>query len=405
MDYLFNPGKIGTLTIKNRMIRTASHEGLAEKNGAPTDEQFQFYKGFIDGGIGLIITGYAGICQQGKSVLRHMNMINKDDLILAHKKLTNQVHKIGGKIVLQIAHCGRQTWSKDTGVPPTVAPSAIACGFYKEKPKELTEEEIQTIIKQFAEAAKRAQKAGYDGVQVHGAHGYLLSTFLSGYSNRRKDKWGGSRENKFRIVGEILKAVKKAVGKDYPVLLKINSYEKARKGIRPLECVEFAKMTEDTGCCDGIEVSAGTNECGFVMTRGGVPGKIITKYMRPFSEMNPIAKLFINYLIAPMTQLMEPKFKEGYNLETSALIKKKVSIPVITVGGMRSKNFMEAAIREGKTDFVSMARPLILEPDLANKFKKGQSNIANCNNCNACSLAVDSVRINCYNKKLNPNII
>jgi 2,4-dienoyl-CoA reductase-like NADH-dependent reductase (Old Yellow Enzyme family) len=401
MAGLFSPGKIGSLELKNRMIRTASHEGLADERGAPTDRQFQFYKGFVEGGIGLVITGYAGIMQNGKSALYHMNMIHLDDLVPAHKTLVDKVHEIGGKIVLQIAHCGRQTLSKETGEPPLVAPSSIPCGFYKEMPKELTESEIFQIIGSFASAAKRAKDAGYDGVQIHGAHGYLLSTFLSRHANKRIDRWGGSIENRFRMVGETLRAVRQAVGKEYPVLIKLNSYERAKDGIKPHECLYFARLVEKTGCCDAIEISGGTNEGGFVMARGAFPTEGILKYLRPYCEMNTLFKLGIRVFVAPIVGLFQPKFTHGYNLDAAAMVKKAVSLPIITVGGMRDKRLMEDSIKEGKTDFVSMARPLLLEPDLANKFKNGESDVAQCDNCNICVIAADTVPIRCHKDEFN----
>ncbi len=395
MSILFSEGEIGSMKLPNRMIRTASHEGLADARGRPTDRQFEFYRRFIEGGIGLVITGYAGITQAGKSALRHMTMIDADELIPSHQRLVGKVHRIGGRIVLQIAHCGRQTWSSETGFP-LMAPSPIPCGFYRETPREMTEEDIRDVIENFAKAAKRAREAGYDGVQIHGAHGYLLSTFLSRHANKRKDRWGGSMENRFRIVGETLKAVREAVGKDYPVLIKLNTFEKAPDGIKADECVGFSRMVEETGCCDAIELSCGTNEGGFVMARGEFPTGAIFKYMRPYCRYNPPVRFILKTCVVPFLKLREIPFSEGYNLETAAKVKRKVSLPVITVGGMRSKGFMTAAIESKKTDFVSMARPLIREPDLPNKFRTGLSERALCDNCNKCVVAVDTMPIGCY---------
>jgi 2,4-dienoyl-CoA reductase-like NADH-dependent reductase (Old Yellow Enzyme family) len=385
------------MELLNRMIRSASHEGLADERGRPTDEQFEFYKGFIEGGIGLVITGYAGIMQSGKSALFHMTMIDSDELIQSHQRLTDRIHQIGGKIVLQIAHCGRQTWSSETG-EPLIAPSPISCGFYREAPMEMTEEDIQTVIENFAQSARRAKESGYDGVQIHGAHGYLLFSFLSSHSNKRKDRWGGSIENRFRIVGETLKAVREACGKDYPVLIKMNTYENTPLGVKEKECIQFAKMVEETGCCDAIEFSCGTNEGGFIMARGGFPTSAIFRYLRPYCKYHPIVKFLMKTFIIPFIKMKQPSFFEGYNLETAAKAKQAVSLPVITVGGMRSKEFMEEAIEAKKTDFISMARPLLREPDLANKFKAGISEKALCNNCNKCVVASDTRPIRCYKK-------
>ncbi len=379
------------------MIRTASHEGLCDRLGRPTQAQYDFYRGFVEGGVGLIITGYAGIMQSGMSALYHMNMIDSEELVESHRKLVERIHALGGKIVLQIAHCGRQTWSSETG-EVLRAPSAVPCGFYGDMPKAMDEGEIEEVVESFAIGAMRVKEAGYDGVQIHGAHGYLLSTFLSRHANRRTDRWGGSLENRFRIVGEVLRAVRRAVGPDYPVLLKLNTYEKANKGTTPDECVETARMVDATECCDAVELSCGTNADGFVMARGKFPSKAIFSYMRPYCHYPSIVKSFMKALVVPVVSLMQPSFKEGYNLETAEKVRRAISLPVITVGGMRSKSFMEEAIGSGKTDFVSMARPLILEPDLPNKFKAGISEIALCDNCNKCVVSADTRHIQCYKR-------
>jgi 2,4-dienoyl-CoA reductase-like NADH-dependent reductase (Old Yellow Enzyme family) len=396
MSILFTKANIGTMELPNRIIKSAFHEGLADDKGRPTDKQFEFYKKFVEGGVGLVITGYAGISQAGKSALYQMTMIDSDNLIAYHKKMVDQIHKIGGKIVLQIAHCGRQTLSSETG-QPLQAPSAIPCGFYREKPKEMTEENICTVISDFVKAARRAKESGYDGVQIHGAHGYLLSTFLSRHSNKRKDRWGGSLENRFRIVGEVLNVVRENVGDSYPILIKLNTYECAHKGTKPEDCIQISKMVEETGCCDAIELSCGTTEGGFTMARGKFPTDALFRYMRPFCNYNPALKFLMKSFVVPFIKLTQPTFSEGYNLNTSARVK-KISLPIITVGGMRSKRFMEESIEMDKTDFISMARPLIREPDLANKFRDGISEMASCINCNKCVVASDTNSIRCYSK-------
>ena len=397
MSVLFSEAKIGSLALANRLIRTASHEGLADARGRPTAEQFAFYKGFVEGGVGLVITGYAGISQTGKSALHHMTMIDSDELIPSHRKLVERIHAIGGKIVLQIAHCGRQTWSAQTG-RPLLAPSAIPCGFYRERPREMTPEDIAAVVDEFGHAARRALEAGYDGVQIHGAHGYLLSTFLSLHANKREDQWGGSQENRFRIVDRTLKKVKEAVGRDYPVLIKLNTYERAARGIKADDCIAYAQMAAETGCCDAVELSCGTNEGGFVMARGEFPTDAIFKFMRPYCNYPVLIKFFMKTFIVPFIKLNQPAFHEGYNLDTAARVKEKISLPIITVGGMRSKTMMENAIQSNRTDFVSMARPLIMEPDLPNQFKRGESQAARCDNCNQCVVAADTQPIRCYRR-------
>ena len=396
MADLFSAGHIGPLETRNRMIRTASHEGLADRRGAPTERQCKFYEQFVEGGIGLVITGYAGIMQNGKSALYHMTMIDSDELIPAHKAMVDKLHRRGGKIALQIAHCGRQTLSSATGEHAIVAPSPVPDGFYRETPRELVDEEIREIIENFSRAAGRAKRAGYDAVEVHTAHGYLLSSFLSRHTNKRTDRWGGSAENRYRIVAETLRAVRSAVGKDYPVIIKLNCHESARDGINEDECVETAQMVQETACCDAIEISAGTNEDPFIMARGALPTEGILKYLRPYCTMSNLSKFFVRNFAAPVKSLMQPPFREGYNLDSAARVKKAVSLPVITVGGMRSKRFMDGAVREDRTDFVSLARPLLAEPDLANKFLRGESEVSVCDNCNICLVAADTAPIRCH---------
>jgi 2,4-dienoyl-CoA reductase-like NADH-dependent reductase (Old Yellow Enzyme family) len=399
MSQLFSPGRIGALEIANRLIRTASHEGLADERGAPTDAQFEFYRGFVEGGIGLLITGYAAVSPAGKSALYHMNRIDSDDLLPAHQAMVSRIHGTGGRIVLQIAHCGRQTWSSETRLP-LQAPSALACGFYGETPRALTAPELEQVVAAFAQAARRAQAAGYDGVQIHAAHGYLLQSFLARRSNRREDGYGGSLENRFRIVGEILAAVRAAVGKDYPVLIKLNTEDRQWRGITPDECVATARLVEASGCCDAIELSCGTTEGGFVMARGGVPADTLLAYTRPYCHMPPILRGLTRHVVCPVARLVMPIFTEGYNLATARRVKAAVKLPVITVGGMRSLAFMEAAVSHGATDFCAMARPLILEPDLPKRFREGRAARALCSNCNMCLLAADTQPIRCHNQEL-----
>jgi 2,4-dienoyl-CoA reductase-like NADH-dependent reductase (Old Yellow Enzyme family) len=184
------------------------------------------------------------------------------------------------------------------------------------------------------------------------------------------------------------------------VLIKLNTYERATLGTKPEDCVEFARMVQGTECCDAIELSCGTNEGGFIMARGKFPTDALLKYMRPYCEYNSAIKFLLRHVVVPFIKLKQPLFCEGYNLETAAKVKQAVSLPIITVGGMRSRQFLNDAIEKKMTDFVSMARPLILEPDLPNKFQAGTSDIALCDNCNKCVVAVDTRSIQCYNLDL-----
>lgn len=395
---LFTPGAIGRLELPNRLIRSATHEGMADEAGRPTEAQAALYEELARGGVGLIITGYVGVHASGKSALHRMAMIDSDALVPAHRRLVERVHAAGGRIALQLAHCGRQTWSGVTG-QPLLAPSAVACSVTRERPRAMSEADIAMVVQAFDEAARRAREAGYDAVQVHAAHGYLLSSFLSRRTNRRRDAYGGTPEKRFRVVAEVLRAVRDAVGPEIPVLIKLNTLERARAGIRPAECVRYAEMVEATGCCDAIELSGGTNEEAFVMSRGDFPAATILRSLQPYCDYPPAVKAILRRVAFPAIRRLQPPFSEGYNLQTAAAVKAAVGLPVITVGGMRSGRFIEDAIASGKTDFVSLARPLVREPNLPARLREDPAAIALCRSCNLCLVRAGAGPLRCYQRK------
>jgi 2,4-dienoyl-CoA reductase-like NADH-dependent reductase (Old Yellow Enzyme family) len=237
-----------------------------------------------------------------------------------------------------------------------MAPSEIKNGHSAVVPREMTEQEILEVIEAFTKAAIRAKKAGFDGVQLHCAHGFLLSNFISPYTNRRTDRWGGSVENRARIVTEIVRCIKEQTEADFPVLVKMNATDgfqpgthKADMGIEISQVVETAKLLEKAGVC-AVEVSGGISEAGGVTIR---------------------------------TAINSPA-KEAYFKEYSKAIKKAVNIPVILVGGVRSLSVMEYLLENGFADMVSMSRSFICEPDLVLKLKSGEAKKAKCVSCNLC---------------------
>ncbi len=249
---------------------------------------------------------------------------------------------------MQLSHAGRQTKEKICGGQP-LAPSAVYEPIYKVWPREMSEAEIEEVIQAFVQGARRAREAGFDGVQLHCAHGYLLSSFLSPYTNRRQDKWGGSLNNRGRIIQEILRQIKSSVGPDFPVIAKLNSTDYLPGGLEIDEAREVARLLAADGM-DGLEVSGGSAESG----RGSMwPG-------------------------------LRNKEEEGYFVPAAALIKGAISIPVIGLGGLRSLEVMEEMVATGKADMISMSRPFIREPDLIAKFERGQTSAASCISCNKC---------------------
>jgi 2,4-dienoyl-CoA reductase-like NADH-dependent reductase (Old Yellow Enzyme family) len=393
---VFEQSSLAGIKLKNRIIRSATHEGMADHRGFPTQKLRKLYVDLAKGDVGAIITGYAGIQQDGKSSLFAMSMIDSDECIPAYKGIVDAVHEYDTPIIMQIAHCGRQTRSQITGMP-TVAPSALRDKFFKEDVSvELSEDAINEIIHNFVAAIVRAQKAGFDGVQLHLAHGYLLSEFLSPYSNRRQDSWGGSTENRFRIVSEIFREAKAKVG-DYPILVKLNAYDGRKNGMRTEEAIKMSRLLEKSGCA-AIEVSCGVIEDGLFMMRGEkLPVDASMSYMFKYKSLPGFAKTFAKPLINMFMKQPKPIYK--YNLDAAIQIKNNLSIPVIVVGGINDLNDIKDII-ENDTDYVSMCRPFIIEPNIVRKFKQGVQTRSKCIMCNNCTIIAEEKPLKCYHGKL-----
>ena len=394
---VFCSATIAGIRLQNRLIRSATHESMAESSGAPSAAHEALYTALAKGGAGAVITGYAGVQQDGRTNYPGMLMMNDDSLILPYRQLTDAVHRYRTPIILQLAHCGRQTRSAVTGMK-TVAPSALKDRiFNEERPHELGEGEIEAIISNFVFAARRAVMAGFDGIQLHLAHGYLLAQFLSGYTNRRRDRWGGSTENKFRIVAEILRRIRQEQG-NFPVLAKINGFDQRPGGMRADEAVNIARLLEASGC-SAIEVSSGTIEEGLSIMRGvKLPVEPLLACNFRFKSMPvPLKKV-----LAPLLPLAMPipKILQNYNLEVAKVIKKAVTIPVIAVGGIHTLEDISAALGSDAADFVSMSRPFIIERDIVHKLQEGRQTASRCIMCNYCAIMIEEGPLRCWYGKL-----
>ena len=395
---VFEKTEISGIILKNRIIRSATHDGLADENGAPTDKLIRKYELLAKNEVGCIITGYAGVSENGMSPYPAMLKIHKDELIDSYKKLTDAVHKYDTPIILQLAHCGRQTSSKVIGAQKQ-APVAMRHLFYPDKAQRLNENGIYDIIYDFVNAAKRAEKAGFDGVQLHAGHGYLLHDFLSTYGNRRDDKWGGSTENRCRIVEIIIKLIKEKTS--LPVWIKLSAEDNRKNGMTIEESVKICKILEKAGC-DAIEVSCGTVEDGMNTMRSKVmPMEAVFEYRepcasfpKPLKQISLVAANLVNPLIK------QPSPLENFNIYNASVIKENVSLPVIVVGGIHRLDDMETIIETGKADCVSMCRPFICEPNLAKKLKDGIQSEAKCVMCNYCGLVIEKGETKCLMGKI-----
>jgi 2,4-dienoyl-CoA reductase-like NADH-dependent reductase (Old Yellow Enzyme family) len=269
MSKLFTSKKIGSVILPNRFVNSATYECMAGENGEVGDELVKRYARLAKGGVGLAITGLMYVYPSGRGY-RHQMGIHDDAMVKGLKKLTDGVHKEGGRIAFQLAHCGRQTTKDMAGGTPLAPSSRGRDPVNFVKPREMTEGDIMKTVKAFGAAAQRAVEAGADGVQLHGAHGYLISEFLSPFFNIRTDEWGGSDENRFRFLREIVQEIKSGVPDGFPVLVKLNSNDYTPKeGVTPSLAAQYAEWLTQLGV-DGIEVSCGTSIYSYMnMCRGG----------------------------------------------------------------------------------------------------------------------------------------
>ena len=395
MALLFEKTRIKGMEFKNRVVRSATFEGMSDENGFPTKSLFKLYERLAKGGVGLIITGMAFVARDGISFFKGMQGIDSEEHIPTYRELVKHVHRNGSKIAMQIAHCGRQTTYEAIGTQP-IAPSSVKDKAFSVTPREMTEKDIERIIEAFAQASRRVKESGFDAVQIHGAHGYLINQFLCPHTNRRKDQWGGSIDNRMRIVIEIYNRCRKQVGDDFPILIKINGYDTMKGGLRLEESVEMARLMCEMGF-DGIEVSCGIGEDNFSMLRGDFPFEAILEDWDIYKRKNPIFRSFMRLF---RRKIINPEpFSEAYNLESAKTIKSKVDIPVFLVGGLINPGTMEEIIENGHADFISLCRALIADPQFPEKIRNGSQEPSRCIHCNLCVGYLTKRPLHCYHGK------
>ncbi|ANO34786.1 oxidoreductase [Vibrio breoganii] len=349
MSILFSPAQIGNMTLKNRFIRSATWENMATEEGYMTEKLYDIYEELAKGDVGLIVTGYANIVEDEKPNAGMMGIYN-DSFIEGYKKLTDLVHQYDAKIVKQIAYGGTKT-TYNLGERVIFAPSEIPERGTNTLGKAMSKDEINLIVDAFAEASLRAKKSGFDGVEIHAAHTYLINQFLSPYYNRRDDEYGGSLENRMRFLVEIYEKTRDLVGEDFPILIKLTATEFFEGGQSFEQTRAICKKLEQLGV-DAIIVS------------GNIHGKA--------SEM--VGESFDGYTLQ----------QEGYFHEYGHVISQDVKVPVITVGGLSDFDAIESIANNTGIDFFAVSRPLLAEPQLIKRWKEGDRAPVDCERCSKC---------------------
>lgn len=341
----FEKTTIKNLNLRNRFVRSATWEGMADEKGAPTPELNQLMADLAQGEVGLIISGHAYVSPEGQASPWQMG-VHDPALLPKLALMPKAVHDAGGRIALQLAHAGVY------GIVPegTIGPSVMADHEGKSC-QAATSDDIQRIVAAFAAGATLAKQAGFDAVQIHAAHGYLLSQFLSPYYNSREDEYGGSLENRARIVLEVLAAIRQAVGENFAVLIKLNSDDFIEGGLTVEDMLQVAELLEPAGI-DAIEISGGTI---------WGPSQYHAVRFGPEALKN-----------------------KAYYRKAARLCKAFVRVPVMLVGGIRSLDVAEELLTEGAADYIALCRPLVREPDLVKRWAAGDRESSGCQSENAC---------------------
>ncbi|MEA2466617.1 MAG: hypothetical protein QOJ57_743 [Thermoleophilaceae bacterium] len=333
--HLFSEGQIKSLVMKNRLVLPSLCDNMSDRAGGVTDQKVEYFRRRAEGGVGWINLGYAYVSRRGRGCTYFQVGVYGDELIPGLRRLTDTVHEHDVRMGCQIAHAGRQTTHHYIDGQTPEAPSALAEGVLGEVPEEMGVERIAELQDEFAQAARRAREAGFDLVELHGAHGYLFQTFMSPLSNRRTDEYGGSFENRFRFLGETVRAVRKEVGDDFPVGYRISGSEFSEGGLTIEDTVETVQALEREGI-DYVHISGGSYESFHMM-------------------------------IAPMG------IGPGQLEPLAAEVKKNVGIPVVSVGRYNTPELAERVLSDGHADFIATGRELLADPDFPRKARAGRA--------------------------------
>ena len=393
---LFTPGKLGPIELRNRTIRSAAFEGMGKANG-PTDMLRDYHLSVAKGGVGMTTLAYAGVCRSALSFDTQLWL--RPEIVPGLREITDGIHSYGAKASIQIGHCGNMTHRSTAGGTPVGA----STGFNLYSPtwaRGLREDEIKEIAVNFGDAVRTARDAGFDCVEVHAGHGYLISQFLSPYTNHRKDGFGGSLENRMRFMNMCLEESLKAAGDDMAVIVKTNMRDGFKGGLEIDDCLKVAHEIERSGV-HGIVLSGGfVSKAPMYVMRGEMPIYSMTYYMR---------QAWLKYGVRMFGKMMiksEP-FKELYFLDDARIFRKELKLPLIYVGGVVGRETADIALDKEGFDFIQMGRALLNEPDMVERMRMDETHRCGCDHVNYCIARMYSREMAChkYCKDLPKGII
>ena len=383
---IFTPVQIGPVTLRNRIIRSAAFENMAYGN-KPSQELKDYHVAVSRGGVGMTTLAYASVSRSGLSFDGQLWM--REEIVPALKDITDAIHAQGAKASIQLGHCGNMTHRATCGCTPVGA----STGFNLYSPtfvRGLRKEEIDALADDFGHAVELARQAGFDCVEIHAGHGYLISQFLSPYTNHRHDEYGGSLENRMRFMQKVIRRVMEAARDDMGVVVKMNMYDGFRSGMQREECLEVARELERLGV-HAIVLSAGfVSKAPMAVMRGAMPLKTLAHYMdvRKFWWLKALVRMFGRLMIPTVP------YKDAYFLDDAKAFRAAVKLPLIYVGGMVSRAGMEEVLDAG-FDALQMARALVRDTDFVNKLHNGEVERSECRHSNYCIGRMYTLEMRC----------
>lgn len=384
---LFTEASIGPITLRNRTIRSAAFESMCPGN-APSQQLLDYHRSVAAGGVGMTTVAYAAVAQSGLSFDRQLWM--RKEIVPGLRKLTDSVHKEGAAASIQLGHCGNMSHKKICGETPVGASS----GFNLYSPtfvRGLRKDELRLMAKAYGNAVRLARESGFDAVEIHAGHGYLISQFLSPYTNHRKDEYGGSLDNRMRFMDEVMAEVMKAAGNDMAVLVKMNMRDGFKGGMDIEESLQVAHRLVNDGA-QALVLSGGfVSKAPMYVMRGAMPIKAMTHYMDCW--WLKLGVKMVGHLMIPSVP-----FKEAYFLDDAMLFRKEIkNIPLVYVGGLISREKIEDVLDKG-FEFVQMGRALLNEPGFVKRMKLDVNARCTCKHSNYCIARMYSIDMACHQR-------
>ncbi len=375
---VFTPAALGPITLRNRTIKSATFEGMTPA-GLVSDRLIEFHRRFAAGGVGMTTVSYCSVSSEGRTYRDQIWM--RSEAVAGLRRLTDAVHTEGAAAAVQLGHAG---WFADPRASGerTIGPSRMFSPYGLTFPRAMTPADFDRLTGDYRRAAQLAIEAGFDALEVHVGHGYLLSQFLSPFTNRRSDEWGGSVENRARFPRQALRAVRDGAGSGAAVYAKLNMSDGFRGGLEPEEGVEVARLIESDGSVDALELTGGfTARSPMYLMRGDVPLAEMIE-----TQPNLLRRLGLRFFGKKLMRAYP--FEEAFFLPQARAVREAVDLPLILLGGITRLETMDTAMDEG-FEFVAMARALLREPDLVAKMQAGTTSESLCIPCNKCMTEMD----------------